>query len=172
LVTAAVLTTAAVGRLAEIHERMPLLLAADDWAAWLDPDSEAPRSLLRPPSDAVLADLEVRPVSAEVNNVAHNGPALVTRLSPVELTDPVLPLDLPVKDTFADVSEMATGIGRPAGGNPSGGSCINRLGRARAASGMGAVLGVVGISEIAAPAGVGSVGAFGTGVPGWFGAQR
>ena len=77
LVTVAVLTTAARGRLAEIHDRMPLLLPTADWATWLDPATGPPRELLRRPADALIADLEVRPVSSEVNNVAHNGPELV-----------------------------------------------------------------------------------------------
>jgi putative SOS response-associated peptidase YedK len=92
LVTAAVLTTAAVGPLADIHERMPLLLAATDWAAWLNPDSGPPTRLLRPPSDSLVADLELRPVSGKVNNVARNGPDLVAAVEPAEST---LALDLP-----------------------------------------------------------------------------
>jgi len=92
LVTAAVLTTDAVGPLADIHPRMPLLLAAEDWAAWLDPDGGTPTSLLRPPSEALVAGLAPRLVSAMVNNVRNEGPELVARADPAE---PVLLLDLP-----------------------------------------------------------------------------
>jgi putative SOS response-associated peptidase YedK len=91
LVTAAVLTTAAVGSLADIHERMPLLVAPTDWAAWLNPDSGAPRRLLRPPSASLVADLELRPVSSKVNDVAHNGPDLVAAVEPA---GSILALDL------------------------------------------------------------------------------
>jgi len=102
LVTAAVLTTDAVGPLADIHPRMPLLLAAEDWAAWLDPDGEAPASLLRAPSDAVVAGLELRPVSAMVNNVRNEGPELLAR---AELAEPVLALDLPTEPTATEPTE-------------------------------------------------------------------
>ena len=118
LVTAAVLTTDAVGPLADIHPRMPLLLAAEDWAAWLDPDGEAPASLLRAPSDAVVAGLELRPVSAMVNNVRNEGPELLAR---AELVEPVLPLDLPTEPTATEPAgpterTAAIGAGRSGAG--------------------------------------------------------
>ncbi|MDT7598612.1 MAG: hypothetical protein QOK26_689 [Pseudonocardiales bacterium] len=96
LLTAAVLTTEAVGPLAEIHDRMPLLLAPADWSAWLDPDAAPPMDLLAPPSAELVAGLELRPVSSRVNNVRHEGPELVER---VEVAEPALALDLdtPVK---------------------------------------------------------------------------
>jgi putative SOS response-associated peptidase YedK len=95
LVTAAVLTTAAVGKLARIHDRMPLLVAPGDWAAWLDPDAGPPHRLLRPPSESMVAGLELRPVSSKVNNVSHNGPDLVAPVVPNEPAEPALALDLP-----------------------------------------------------------------------------
>ena len=89
LVTTAVLTTEAVGPLAEIHERMPLVLAPDAWSAWLDPDAgaaaEQVAGLLRPPNDELVANLELRPVSARVNNVRNDGPELLER---VEVAEP------------------------------------------------------------------------------------
>jgi len=110
LVTAAVLTTDAVGPLADIHPRMPLLLAAEDWAAWLDPDGGPPASLLRPPTDALVAGLELRPVSAMVNNVRNEGPELVARAELAEPAEPELPLDLPV-----DPAESCTASSRSSG---------------------------------------------------------
>jgi putative SOS response-associated peptidase YedK len=91
LLTAAVLTTEAVGPLADIHERMPLLLAPADWSAWLDPDAAPPMDLLAPPSAELVAGLELRPVSSRVNNVRNEGPELVER---VEVAEPALALDL------------------------------------------------------------------------------
>ncbi len=82
LVTCTVLTTDAVGPLAEIHDRMPLLLPAQAWSSWLDPDSPDPGELLAPPSDQLVAALELRAVSTAVNNVRHAGPQLVERLEP------------------------------------------------------------------------------------------
>jgi putative SOS response-associated peptidase YedK len=88
LITAAVLTTEAVGPLAEIHERMPLLLDRDAWGAWLDPDtdsaSERVAELLAPPPEELIAGLELRPVSTRVNKVRNNGPELLERVEVVE----------------------------------------------------------------------------------------
>ncbi|MBV9058406.1 MAG: SOS response-associated peptidase [Pseudonocardiales bacterium] len=82
LVTCAVLTTDAVGPLRDIHDRMPLILPADDWPAWLDPDSDDARTLLGPPSEQLVQALELRPVSTAVNDVRHGGPELVKSLEP------------------------------------------------------------------------------------------
>jgi putative SOS response-associated peptidase YedK len=91
LVTCTVLTTDAVGELTGIHDRMPLLLAPDDWAAWLDPDQPDVTSLLVPPAHALVDTLELRPVSDAVNNVRNNGPELLARAEDaVELDEPTL----------------------------------------------------------------------------------
>lgn len=83
LVTAAVLTTAAIGPLADIHDRMPLLVPAAHWSTWLDPDlgpdAESLAALLHP--DTAMVDaLELRPVSPKVNNVRNGGPELLDRV--------------------------------------------------------------------------------------------
>jgi putative SOS response-associated peptidase YedK len=82
LVTCSVLTTDAVGPLAEIHQRMPLLLPPEAWQDWLDPDSTDPAQLLAPPSAELVRGLELRPVSTAVNNVRHRGPELIERIDP------------------------------------------------------------------------------------------
>jgi putative SOS response-associated peptidase YedK len=109
LITTSVLTTDAVGPLVEIHPRMPLLIPREHWSTWLDPDTEPTAgpvgSLLRPADDdlaALVAGLELRPVSSKVNNVRNDGPELVERVDPaarevVPGTDPAaqtLALDL------------------------------------------------------------------------------
>lgn len=90
VVSAAVLTTEALGQLADIHDRMPLLMTPDRWAAWLDPDSEDSEDiaelLAAPPLDLVES-LELRPVSSKVNNVRNNGPELLARAEPVTELD-------------------------------------------------------------------------------------
>jgi putative SOS response-associated peptidase YedK len=75
LLTCTIVTTAAIGPLVDIHDRMPLLLAPDRWAAWLG-DGD-PEPLLVPPSLDEVAALELRPVGTAVGNVANNGPELV-----------------------------------------------------------------------------------------------
>jgi putative SOS response-associated peptidase YedK len=91
LVSAAVLTTAAVGPLADIHDRMPLVMAPEQWATWLDPDAEDPGELLTAPPLDLIESLELRPVSSRVNNVRNNGPELLEREEQVtELDEPTL----------------------------------------------------------------------------------
>ncbi|MCP2258701.1 putative SOS response-associated peptidase YedK [Streptoalloteichus tenebrarius] len=82
LITCAVLTTDAVGQLADVHHRMPLMLPRDLWSAWLDPNRTEVDELLHPTDDAFVAGLELRPVSTAVNNVRNNGPHLLERVDP------------------------------------------------------------------------------------------
>jgi len=78
--TCTVLTTEAEDAVGHIHDRMPLMVERDRWAAWLDPtvgrDGERDDllSLLVP---AAPGRLEAFPVSTDVNNVRNNGPSLV-----------------------------------------------------------------------------------------------
>ena len=79
--TCTVLTTSAEDDLGHIHDRMPLLVERERYAAWLDPGATAPeelRSLLVP---AAPGRLEAYPVSTQVNNVRNNGPDLVVPLA-------------------------------------------------------------------------------------------
>ena len=75
------------GSLADIHPRMPLVLPADRWDAWLDPsrtDPEALRPLLAPPPAGTV---RAYPVSTAVSDVRNNGPELLTEVeSPSEST--------------------------------------------------------------------------------------
>ncbi|WP_250002024.1 SOS response-associated peptidase [Actinoplanes sp. M2I2] len=74
--TCSVLTTAALGGLAHVHDRMPLILPRDRWPAWLAGGGD-PGELLTPLSPAELAAIEVRPVRPDVGNVRNNGPHLL-----------------------------------------------------------------------------------------------
>ena len=75
--TCTVLTTSAEDAVGHIHDRMPLLVEPERYAAWLDPTTSAApddlRSLLVP---AAPGRLEAYPVSTQVNNVRNNGPDL------------------------------------------------------------------------------------------------
>ncbi|MBE9375842.1 SOS response-associated peptidase [Saccharopolyspora sp. HNM0983] len=75
LVSCAVVTAAARGPAAEIHHRMPLLLPAQRWDEWLDPERTQPGDLLEPDPEAYR--LRISPVSAEVNSMRHNRPDLL-----------------------------------------------------------------------------------------------
>ena len=80
LLTCSILTTTAVGELARVHERMPLVLPPARWAAWLAGGGE-PEALLAAPTPGELAQIEIRPVRPLVGNVRNNGPELVRAVS-------------------------------------------------------------------------------------------
>jgi putative SOS response-associated peptidase YedK len=76
LESCALLTTAANARIADLHDRMPAILAPADYAVWLDAatDTAALAALLAPlGSDA----LELRPVGTRVNRVENDDAALL-----------------------------------------------------------------------------------------------
>ena len=70
----AIITTAATSYLAGIHNRMPAIIAPDDYATWLHEGSE---KLLKP----YAGDITAYPVSNQVNNPRHQGEALIQPLS-------------------------------------------------------------------------------------------
>ncbi|GAA0468403.1 DUF159 family protein [Actinoplanes capillaceus] len=76
VLTCSVVTTAAVGGLARVHDRMPLVLPPERWADWLAGGGE-PERLLRPLSEAEVEAIEIRPVGQAVGNVRNNGPELI-----------------------------------------------------------------------------------------------
>ncbi|HCA51982.1 MAG TPA: hypothetical protein DEP24_03035 [Mycobacterium sp.] len=80
--TCSIVTTDAVGDLAEIHNRMPLMLDENDWDRWLNPDEPAPEDLLASPPD--ISEIAIREVSRLVNRVANNSAEL---LEPVDQGD-------------------------------------------------------------------------------------
>jgi putative SOS response-associated peptidase YedK len=65
---------------ATVHDRMPVILDADDWDAWLDEGARPPelRLLLRP---FPAQELEMYPVSPAVNNVRSQGAELLLPLT-------------------------------------------------------------------------------------------
>jgi putative SOS response-associated peptidase YedK len=77
LLSAAVVTTAANATVGRLHDRMPVILAADAWRLWIDPDVGDPdllQDLLRPAPDDML---ELVPVSPLVNNASNEGAELL-----------------------------------------------------------------------------------------------
>jgi putative SOS response-associated peptidase YedK len=83
-----IVTTAANGLIRPIHERMPVILPAEAWDAWLDRDVRDPAAVLGwlvPAPD----DLLVRwPVGPLVNRATANGPELIEPVEPIESPDP------------------------------------------------------------------------------------
>ncbi len=80
LLSCTIITTDAVGELAEIHDRMPLMLEEADWDAWLNPDAPLDQGLLVRPPD--VHNIEMRQISTLVNNVRNNGPELLEPAEP------------------------------------------------------------------------------------------
>lgn len=65
------------------HERMPLVLHRDEWAAWLDPAAvtvETIAPLLRPRTPALIA----YPVSTHVNDPRHDDATCFARAQPAQ----------------------------------------------------------------------------------------
>ena len=79
LLSCTIITTDAPGELAEIHDRMPLVVPQRDWDRWLNPDAPVDEELLTRAPD--VRAVRMREVSTLVNSVRNNGPEL---LEPVE----------------------------------------------------------------------------------------
>jgi len=75
LLSCTIITTDAPGELAEIHDRMPLVVPERDWDRWLNPDAPVDEELLAGAPD--VRDIRMREVSTLVNNVRNNGPQLL-----------------------------------------------------------------------------------------------
>ena len=76
LLTSSIVTTAAIGELADVHSRMPLMLSTDRWPAWLNATRDLD-ALLAPPSPDEVAALEIRAVGPAVGDVRNDGPGLI-----------------------------------------------------------------------------------------------
>ena len=79
--SATIITTAANPTMQAVHDRMPALLTAEHWAAWLDPSNQDLGQLTGlldgGPPDLLTMDA----VSTEVNNVRNNRPDLIEPVS-------------------------------------------------------------------------------------------
>ena len=82
-----VMTTAANATMRDVHDRMPAILGASDWARWLHcdlnlDDPQTRLELLRPAPDD---SLEMWPVSTRVNSARHDDATLIVREDPLTL---------------------------------------------------------------------------------------
>jgi putative SOS response-associated peptidase YedK len=99
LLSCSIITTSANDVVANIHDRMPVVLEPGEWTTWLDPNPLDPgelRPLLSPPPDGYLTGYRV---GSEVNNSRLDDPRMVHPLA-VEreaAPEPVAPtlFDLP-----------------------------------------------------------------------------
>ncbi len=75
--TCTIITTTANGRLAPVHNRMPVILPESAWQMWLDTgfdDLEVLQGLLVPAANEIVT---FHPVSTAVNSVRNRGPELI-----------------------------------------------------------------------------------------------
>ena len=78
--TCAIVTTEANELLGPIHDRMPVIIAPNDYARWLDPANADVADLIGSYSSDVMAS---RPVSLRVNSVRNDDAQLLERTEPI-----------------------------------------------------------------------------------------
>lgn len=70
----AVVTTGATGKMAALHDRVPVILEPEDWPLWLGEAGHGAARLMRPIQDGVLG---FKRVSTAVNSNRAEGPELI-----------------------------------------------------------------------------------------------
>jgi putative SOS response-associated peptidase YedK len=78
--TYTIITTTATDDAGLVHERMPMTVTPDNWAAWLDPamtDVAEAQTLMAPPASG---SLKIYKVGTAVNKSTNNGPELIKPL--------------------------------------------------------------------------------------------
>jgi putative SOS response-associated peptidase YedK len=87
LETFTIVNTAANEIMAQYHDRVPIVLAPEDYAAWLDPAADARPLLKAPPSEWFTATR----VSTRVNSVRNDDPECIAPLTAPEPLPPEAP---------------------------------------------------------------------------------
>lgn len=72
-----IVTTSANRMMSEMHERMPVILAPNDYATWLDASVEDSQSLMPLLSACGEDELTAEPIGTYVNRVANDGPECI-----------------------------------------------------------------------------------------------
>ena len=78
-----IITGEANGVVAEVHDRMPIMLPPSAWQTWLSPDIDDLDLLGRLLVPAPAEIIEIYPVSTDVNSVRNRGPHLMDRAEPI-----------------------------------------------------------------------------------------
>ncbi|MGH3660253.1 MAG: SOS response-associated peptidase [Micromonosporaceae bacterium] len=106
VLTCTILTTAAIGELRQVHDRMPLVLSSGRWSSWLgeeQPDIPGGAAdvvsqqadLLASEGEGWAAGIELRPVGREVGDVRNDSPSLIQSvIFPPRAVDDEVPIDL------------------------------------------------------------------------------
>lgn len=77
ITTCSIITTEASDALGTLHDRMPMVVRPDAWAAWLDPAETDPAVALGLLDVDAGGQLDVYEVSRAVNSVRNDGPDLL-----------------------------------------------------------------------------------------------
>lgn len=85
LLSCTIVTTAAAGSIAHLHDRMPVVVPADLRADWLDPEHGAADALALLAATGV-PELVAHPVGTRVNDVRADGADLLDEIDPTPAT--------------------------------------------------------------------------------------
>jgi putative SOS response-associated peptidase YedK len=85
-------------KMAEIHDRMPVILSQDQWSTWLDEDQHDLDLLGKLLVPAPASIITMHKVSTEVNNVRNEGPQLTDELDEDDGSDAPSPNAPSLKD--------------------------------------------------------------------------
>ena len=80
--SATIITGTPNEKMAEIHDRMPIILPPSAWDAWLSPDENDLDTLGKFLVPAPASLIEFHPISTEVNNVRNKGEHLTHEVDP------------------------------------------------------------------------------------------
>jgi putative SOS response-associated peptidase YedK len=83
--SATIITTTPNETMAQIHDRMPVILPPSSWDDWLDPDNDDIETLGKLLVPAPPDITRLTPVSTQVNSVRNKGPELITPATADEL---------------------------------------------------------------------------------------
>jgi putative SOS response-associated peptidase YedK len=72
-----IVTTSPAPAVADVHDRMPVIIPPDAYAEWLDPDNAATDRLARLLAPCEAPGLQARPVSRRVNDARNQGDGLL-----------------------------------------------------------------------------------------------
>jgi putative SOS response-associated peptidase YedK len=77
MLTCSILTRAAQGPAADVHNRMPVILPYDVQSAWMDPKQTDSEKALAMANEKAVTSVEHYPVSTRVNNAKNQGAELI-----------------------------------------------------------------------------------------------
>lgn len=96
--TCTIITTAANALLRPVHDRMPMIVAPEDYTRWLDPANADIEDLIAPfPGERMT----YYPISTRVNAVRNDGPTLIERFEAVpEAEEAEAPPSMPEQESL------------------------------------------------------------------------